>query len=359
MYPAQLSPKFPILYRDAIVLPRLKAKQDGDTVMANGFKLAANSVYGKSNSKYSWLFDPLYTIKTTLAGQLGLCLLSEMLFEGLEGMVMLQINTDGLTVRIKREQMERYYEICKEWEERTALGLEYVEYSKMIIRDVNTYMAIKMDGKVKRKGAMCTYEDLIGNGEYHKAFNQLIVPHAINEYFVNNIPVEETIKNGTNIFDYCKTYNRTKGFVCYTTDENGVGKQYQSKTNRYFLSTKGKVFSKEKEGKVSSIEASGLVKIYNKSEDNTPIESYNIDYDYYINEANKIIHVIDGTTERLKEEARLLKEKEKRDKEEANYLKMCINKIPTELQFKNHSRDWLIEKYGRPLEIKPSKIKTK
>lgn len=359
LFPAHLSAAFPVIYKEAIVDPRLKAKKEGDMVMADGFKLAANSVYGKSNSKYSWLFDPLYTIKTTLGGQLGLCLLSEMLFEALSEMVMLQINTDGLTVRIKRSSLDRYYEVCKEWEERTALGLEYVEYSKMIIRDVNTYTAIKMNGGVKRKGAMCTYEDLINADEYHKAFNQLIVPYAISEYFVKGLPVEETIKNGTNIFDYCKTYNRTKGFVCYTTDENGVGKEYQSKTNRYFISKKGKVFTKEKEGKVSNIEANGLVTIYNNSQEGTDISDYAIDYDYYIAEAYKIIHVIDGTLERQKEEARKAKEQAKLDKEEENYLKMCINKVPTEIQFERHKRDWLIEKYGRPLEIKPSKIKTK
>lgn len=47
--------------------------------MADGFKLSTNSVYGKSNSEYSFLYDPLYTLKTTLAGQLALCMLSEML----------------------------------------------------------------------------------------------------------------------------------------------------------------------------------------------------------------------------------------------------------------------------------------
>ena len=31
-------------------------------------------------------------------------------------------------------------------------------------------------------------------------------------------------------------------------------------------------------------------------------ENYNVDYDYYINQANKIIHAVDGTEERLEQE---------------------------------------------------------
>lgn len=44
LYPAHLSAAFPKIYKEAIVDPRLKAKKEGDMVMADGFKLAANSV---------------------------------------------------------------------------------------------------------------------------------------------------------------------------------------------------------------------------------------------------------------------------------------------------------------------------
>lgn len=104
-------------------------------VMADGFKLSANSVYGKSNDKHSFLFDPIYTLKTTLNGQLMLSMLCEKLNTSID-LTMLQVNTDGITVKIRKTDLDLYYTICKEWEVYTKLTLEYVEYSKMVIRDV-------------------------------------------------------------------------------------------------------------------------------------------------------------------------------------------------------------------------------
>ena len=55
----------------------------------------------------------------------------------IENLTFLQINTDGITVRIKKEDVDKYYDICNNWEKMSKLGLEYVNYSKMIIADVN------------------------------------------------------------------------------------------------------------------------------------------------------------------------------------------------------------------------------
>lgn len=50
---------------------------------------------------------------------------------------MIQINTDGLTIKLPKSEEQKYYEICKEWEKITGLMLEYAYYDKMMIRDVN------------------------------------------------------------------------------------------------------------------------------------------------------------------------------------------------------------------------------
>ena len=64
-------------------------------------------------------------------------MLCEMLHNKIEDLKILQVNTDGITVVIKREDKKLYWGICKEWENITKLNLEYVAYDKMIIRDVN------------------------------------------------------------------------------------------------------------------------------------------------------------------------------------------------------------------------------
>lgn len=366
LYPEHLGEQFSQIYEEGIVKPRLEAKKAGDKVMADGFKLSANSVYGKSNSEYSFLYDPLYTLKTTLAGQLALCMLSEMLMIRVPNLTMLQINTDGLTVSIPWEHKRLYWEICQEWEAQTKLILEYVAYSQMIIRDVNNYIAVSQkDNKVKYKGTFKPNHEMIKDREYHKSLSQGIVSLAVADYFLKGIPVEQTIKESNDIYLFCKTYNATHGWKCETVDSQG-NIETQQKTNRYYISNDGKTFRKLKDDRIIEIEAGGtLVTIFNKFEE--PIYStitgkhfgnYNINYDYYINECYKIIHKIDGTEERLEQERKEAREKAKLEKEYENYKKYCLDKVPTQRQFDLYKKDWLIEKYGVPSEIKPSKVKS-
>lgn len=408
LYPQHLGSEFSTIYEDGIVKPRLKAKKEGDMVMSDGFKLSANSVYGKSNSEYSFLYDPLYTLKTTLAGQVALCMLSEMLMTRVPNLKMLQVNTDGITVKIPVEHKRLYWKICQEWEEKTKLGLEYIAYSQMIIRDVNNYIAVaEKSGKVKYKGTFKPNHEMIKDGEYHKSLSQGIVSLAVSDYFLKNIPVENTVKQCKDIYLFCKTFNATHGWTCETFDTHYEDVSYkevveklitegyvesftegfyvpkngsnvsgvqllkegnkikicdnieqQQKTNRYYLSTSGKGFRKIKEERKIEVEANKKVIIFNKFFE-VPFEEYDVDYQYYIDECYKIIHTVDGTLERLENEKREERERLKREKEEENFLKYCVNKIPTQRQFDLYKRDWLIDIYGVPEEIKPSKINKK
>lgn len=397
LYPEHLGEEFVKVYEEGIVKPRLKAKKDGDKVMNLGFKLSANSCFGKSNSEYSWLYDPLYTLKTTLGGQISLCMLSERLMTKVNDLTMLQINTDGLTAIIPKTEKRNFYNQCQEWEKETGLVLEYVAYEKMVIRDVNNYMAKDFNGKVKYKGALKPYEEVMKDEEYHKSVSQTVVPKAVSEFFLNGVPVEETVMKCDNIYDFCKTFNTTHGWKCATADidivkispkqmkrlltEKGWREslmsnwfvppsggnmagvmipnddtdkkiyrnvETQQKTNRYFVSTIGKTFLKVKDDRRIEIEAGGtLVTIFNKFVER-PILDYNIDYDYYIKECYKIVHKIDGTEERMLEEQRQEREKEQKKREEANFLKYCWNKPPTERQLGLYGKPWLLEKYGTP-----------
>jgi len=372
LYPEHLGSEFSQIYEEGIVKPRLEAKKAKDMVMADGFKLSANSVYGKSNSEYSFLYDPLYTIKTTLAGQLALCMLSEMLMTRVPNLKMLQINTDGLTVIIPNEHKYLYWNICKEWEAQTNLILEYVAYSQMIIRDVNNYVAVtQKTNKVKYKGTFKPNAEMRKDGEYHKAFNQGIVATAVNNYFLYDKPILETLHECKDIYEFCKTGNTVGQWWAETFEldenRNEINITKVQKTNRYYVSKNGVRFRKctykpdketgEPKLSTTEYEADKLVTIFNKYYE-VPFEQYDIDYDYYVAECEKIIFVIDGTAERLEQEAKEKREQAKRDKECENYKKFCLDKIPTQRQFDLYKKEWLIEKYGEPKEIKPSKSKS-
>lgn len=88
-------------------------------------------------------------------------------------------------------------------------------------------------------------------GEWHKNYSQGIVPLALSKYFLEDAPVEETIKNHTNIYDFCKTFSVKGNFIgeTYELDENGleINHTKTSKTNRYYLSNDGIKFRKRGE----------------------------------------------------------------------------------------------------------------
>ena len=301
LYPRHLGKEFVDIYNQEIVVPRLIAKKEGNKVLADGFKLAANSVYGKSNDVYSWLYDPQYTMATTINGQLLLTMLAEMLME-INDSKLIQINTDGLTMKIHRDDLNQYYEICEKWMKITKLELEYVEYSKMIIFDVNNYLAFYTNGKYKAKGR-CEFEDI----PLHKNKSFAIIPRAFYEYHKNNVEPVEFITNHNNIYDFCagvkskRSDKRGGNWYQLHWIENGDYKTKKlSKTVRYYVSNKGATLIKHSEdGSQSHVEApvrkgtrilkDWKVTYFNKSVKHNDFSKYDIDYTYYISKVNEWI----------------------------------------------------------------------
>lgn len=149
MYPAHLGEAYCDIYEDIFQQRAAFAKGTPENA---ALKEALNASYGNSNNKYSPLYDPFYTMQTTINGQLLLCMLAEQLMK-IPGLTMVQANTDGVTVRCPRGYLDHMRQVCKWWEGVTGLQLEEALYSRMFIKDVNNYIAEYEGGKLKRKGA--------------------------------------------------------------------------------------------------------------------------------------------------------------------------------------------------------------
>jgi hypothetical protein len=200
------------------------------------YKIILNSTYGLSNDENSFLYDPQFTMSITINGQLSLSMLYEMIAEEIPNAIPLMQNTDGLETMIPREYEDKYYEICKRWENITSLELEHGKYSKMIIGDVNNYIAVTEDGKSKCKGRF-EYENLA----LHKNKSFLIIPKALHAYFVEGISPEEFLENNRNIFDYCGGV-KIKGdwkFVEHSITNGEFRKNDLQNTLRYYISNSG------------------------------------------------------------------------------------------------------------------------
>lgn len=293
-FPEHLGKGFCTVY-ERLYKTRIKAKRQSklDKTDMNAFainaglKLALNGVYGKSNDRYSFLYDPRFTMQITVNGQLLLSMLAERI-ANIENLTVLQANTDGITVRLNRKDTTEFNRICTQWEQETGYSLEHANYKKMVIRDVNNYLAVYNEGYTKLKGTFEIDKDL------HKNHSQKIVPIALREYYVNNTPISETIRNHKDIFDFCIAKKFPKpwhGEYTELVNQQKIKTIYK-KTIRYYISNTGSYLWKVngEDGRQSQLNVGYAVRPFNKYEEK---QDYNINYNFYIAEANKIINTID------------------------------------------------------------------
>ena len=167
--------------------------------------------HGKLGSELFWLYDRLAQMKVTINGQLMTLNLIESL--ELEGIHCVSANTDGIIIKIPVEKQDKFKEITSAWNEHNKMSADGEYYKMLVNRDVNSYFDIQTDGTEEFKGDM---DPLQYRKNYSKGYDMPIVAKAVYEYFANNIPVMETLRNHKDILDFCKTQNIGRKFnICY------------------------------------------------------------------------------------------------------------------------------------------------
>ena len=298
-YPEHLGPEFLEVY-SKIREERIEAKHNGNKVKDQTLKLALNGLSGNLQNEHNFCYSPFSVLKIRINGQLLLLMLAEKLVE--IGCKIIQANTDGLFLICKKNKYEEYQKVCKEWEKLTKLELEEDRFEAMYQYAINDYIAVKegyhktKDKKlIKTKGMFIT-EVLLGKGLSPK-----IIPEAIINYFVDNIPVEETIKNCRDIRKFLKAEKTGKQWTVEYNDK------IQQRINRFYVSNNGYYLWKFKTDSGVK-EYQNMLKGYAVTLHNTfysdedlqwkyaqgeTFESiYDINYNYYISQCKKIINDI-------------------------------------------------------------------
>lgn len=294
LFPEHLGLGFLDIYNGEIVSKRLiekkKPKKERDFVIVEGFKLAANGWFGKTNAEDSFAYDPLYTMKTTISGQIMISMWIERLISSIPDLKIIQINTDGISILVKRSDYDRVVDITSEITKITGLTFEFNEYLKMVIVNVNNYIAQYTSGECKYKGLFEIDKEL------HKDPSMRIVPIALSNYFIKGIPIEETIRNHTDIYDFCLRLKVNKGWegeYKYVDSDLNFKIQKLSKNTRYYISNKGgSLFKKSNDGRISGVSVGFVTTIFNNYE-KKEMKDYDINYSFYIKECNKIIDQIE------------------------------------------------------------------
>lgn len=328
-YPKHLGPEFLEVYSQ-IKNERIEAKHNGDKVKNETLKLALNGLSGNLQNEHNFCYSPEAVMKIRINGQLLLLMLAEKLTQ--VGCRIIQANTDGLFVLLKKDNYQQINTICRNWEQLTKLTLEEERFEAMYQYAINDYIAVTtlypdmkkrfLSGEtiirkstkkpytcieeiqedfIKTKGMFIT-KVLLGKGLSAK-----IIPEAIIKYFVDGIPVEQTIKECKDIKKFLMSEKTGKQWhVEYMNEE-------QQRTNRFYASTNGGYLWKwkdtgHKEDEIitytepyvgehkykasarqyqNMLTASGVT-LLNKFDDK-PIEERKINYRYYLREALKII----------------------------------------------------------------------
>jgi hypothetical protein len=274
-----------------IIDDRLEFKRTGQKNKNETYKYMLNGVSGKMQDETSWLFSPFTVMQVRINGQLLLLMLAERLLK--LGCKLYQINTDGILYKLKKSKHEELQQVLKEWEKLTMLTLETEEFTQFYQLAINDYFGVEPNNKIKKKGFFLT--DI----ELGKGLTPKIIPEAIINYFVHNIPVEDTIKSCK---DICKFLQAEKTGKQWTVEYN---EQIQQRINRFYVSNSGYYLWKWKlddTGKKSyqiMLKDHG-VRLHNKfysdedlqwkySQGETFQSIYDIDYQYYINQCIKVI----------------------------------------------------------------------
>lgn len=205
------------------------------------------------------------------------------------GCKVLNANTDGIFVLRSRSEEKMFQQVCREWEKLTKLTLEEDKFEAFYQFAINDYLAIK-EGYSKTKNPKLLKKKglFIDTVSLGKGMNAIIIPEAINKYLADNIPLKETIYNCKDISKFLTFQKVAKTF---SVEYNG---KLITHINRYYVSTDGyslykcKVNTKgERSGYINMLKGYGVTITNNLDE----IKEFpnNVNYNYYITEANKII----------------------------------------------------------------------
>lgn len=309
-YPKHLGPEFLEVYSQ-IRSERIEAKHNGDKIKDSTLKLALNGLSGNLQNEHNFCYSTFAAMQIRINGQLLLLMLAEKLVE--LGCRIVQANTDGLFVLLKKSIYDKVNIVCREWEQLTKLTLEEDRFEAMYQYAINDYIAVK-EGYANIRDRFLAGEQIVQKkktGELYKSTEQIqddyikqkgmfitkvqlgkgltpkIIPEAVIKYFVDGIPVEDTIKGCKDIKKFLMAEKTGKQWnVEYMKEDI-------QRTNRFYASTNGGYLWKWKqvgnaEKQYQNMLAASGVTLLNKFDDK-PIEDRKINYRYYLRECYKII----------------------------------------------------------------------
>ena len=204
----------------------LELKKAGKKKEREPYKRICNITYGAEGDKFNPMYDALHRNLVCVFGQVFII---DLLDKVEDIITLLNSNTDGIFVKLKRKDVDEFKSRVHEWEERTRLHMSYDEFSSFWSKDVNNYVAIRLDGSYHSKGA---YVKELSPLDYDLP----IVNEAVKEYILRKIPVENTILGCTELIKFQKVVKLSSKYQWVEHEGNGHNEKFYNKAYRVFAS---------------------------------------------------------------------------------------------------------------------------
>ena len=227
---------FEDIFNERIYLKNKKDKTVEEEEAQLAFKLILNTTYGASGNKWLDLYDPYMCTRCCRLGQIFLAALANKMTNSIIGLKVIQTNTDGILVYCKRKDIPMIEALQKEWTDISGINMETDVINKIWQRDVNNYLIVKENGKIKRKGLWLMETSEKPGTAGLGPLNAFVSQKAVINYLTKGEDIIQSIVNNTNIFDFamtCKKGPTYRGVVQRFT--NGLETQL-FKCNRVYAS---------------------------------------------------------------------------------------------------------------------------
>lgn len=282
----------------------IKGVQIPTKLLINGYKLPLNTKYGAMGAEFNKLYDPRMRLLVCITGQMAMWDLLEKIEDHA---TIIQSNTDAhYYIPFSEEDEKAIDEIANDWMKRTGYTLDDDPFKAIFQKDVNNYLAVTSDGKVKFKGAIGLTNGL--------KVSKAIVSNA----FINYVVAGKDYKDFINECDELRQFQmitKTGWTFDDTIVRDSEGNEMKAqKVNRTFAikdPNKAVEIFKVKRGAVIEEEGTTIVgdDSYTKGLPNAP-EYYAIDNDaigegwitiddidkeYYINQVEDLLVMWFGT----------------------------------------------------------------
>ena len=288
------------IFKERIRIKHKEHKTEEDESAQKAYKLVLNTTFGASGNKFIDLYDPHLCTRTCRLGQIFLTALAHKLYKTIPYIKIIQTNTDGILIYVKKIYYDKVKQLMQEWTDVSGINMEEDQVDKIWQRDVNNYLLVMRDGKVKCKGGWL-------NTDFHRpgyvtvgSRSAFVSAKAAKEWFLNGTNVVDTILKDRDIGDFVMSCTKGPSYSYVVQKMSDGSENRLFKCNRV-IATKdrkvGKIYKiKRYKGNLSYTQMASIPDYCKLINEDLTTYDFNevkkeIDYIYYVQRAIELINL--------------------------------------------------------------------